>query len=271
LILLSYKRPHNIPVIVESALRAPSVGHIVVSNNNPDIDLRKYYDYKAHGSRITLLCHERRVRQGIRFELPARFPHEYYLSVDDDVLLLPEQIETVLGLLREDPRRIHGVFGESPANWPAVVHQILKILGEDPLVGYPFKTGYSAGGESCEVSHLTNAYAFSARHVARYVELCTALGITDLETFGNGEDLVLSHSGSLPPKVHDVGPVYQCLSAFSGIATWISEPDFFETRVSLCKRLNELSPDWDDFCGTAVVDQSSERATHRAWISRRRN
>ena len=68
-VVISYKRPANIPWVVRSFLRCDFVERVVVSNNNPEIDLRSYLG--TRDPRVELVEQAVPTRQGIRFTLAA--------------------------------------------------------------------------------------------------------------------------------------------------------------------------------------------------------
>jgi hypothetical protein len=59
----------------------------------------------------------------------------------------------------------------------------------------------------------------------------------------NGEDIVLSFSGSKIPLIHNVGAIWECASASSpGIALHQSRPHFYEERWRIFSALERLKP-----------------------------
>lgn len=226
-IVLSYRRPANIDLVVRSALKCRFVSKVVVSNNNPDHRARHLTS--AESERLVLIDQERPTRQGIRFTLAAAHDSEFYIAVDDDVFLSPKQLERLFTLLVADPSVPHGIGGEARKT-PAEQ--------ELPPSGYGFLTGVSGDRE---VDHLTRVYAFTREHLTTALGLFEQLGMGDLTRVGNGEDIVLSFSGRSRPRIHRVGKVAQCASfACEGIATFTSYAGFFAERAQLHDRLLEL-------------------------------
>lgn len=222
-VLLSYRRPANIPFLVESFLRCDFVGKVVVSNNNPEVDLAAALA-GLDDQRLELVEQPKPTRQGIRFALAeqnaGRF--EYFISPDDDRFLLPSQLRRLFAALVAEPAVPHGIEGEVRAaagDW------------ED----YPFKVGHAADGSA---DHLTGYYAFTRLHLRRALEIFDRLGWKKLDEVGNGEDIVLSFAGDGKPRIHDLGPILQCTSWYAaGIATWTTHADFFAQRRELHERL----------------------------------
>jgi MFS transporter, DHA3 family, macrolide efflux protein len=226
-VVLNYRRPANIDLIVRSALKCRFVDKVVVSNNNPDHRARDLTS--AQSERLVLIDQQRPTRQGIRFALAAAHDSEFYIAIDDDVFLSPKQLERLFMFLVADPSVPHGIGGE-----------VRKTRSERDLPprDYGFVTGVNGDRE---VDHLTRVYAFTREHLGIALGLFEQLGMEDLARVGNGEDIVLSFSGRSRPRIHRVGTVAQCASfACEGIATFTSYADFFAERAQLHDRLLAL-------------------------------
>jgi len=222
-ILLSYRRPENIEWIVRGYLKCDFVSRVMVSNNNPEVDLTRYL--RLRDPRLELIQQPVRTRQGMRFSLAAERGEEsrFFLSPDDDIFLYPRQIETLFRGLVAEPSVPHGIRGE-----------VRREKGLLP--NYPFDPTVTGDGA---VDHLTGYYAFTAEQARRCVELYGALGWDDPNAVANGEDIVLSFSGAGRPHIHDVGGFLQCTSWETMVATWRSHGNFFRERLHLHEVLRE--------------------------------
>ncbi|HZF12292.1 MAG TPA: hypothetical protein VFE33_26185 [Thermoanaerobaculia bacterium] len=222
-VLLSYRRPQNIEWLVRGYLRCDFVTRVIVSNNNPDVDLTRHL--RLDDPRIELIQQLVRTRQGMRFSLAAERGDEngYLLSPDDDIFLYPGQIETIFRGLVEEPAVPHGIRGE-------VRRQV------EHLPGYPFDPTVTGEGT---VDHLTGYYAFTAEQARRCVEIYGSLGWNDPNAVGNGEDIVLSFTGTGRPRIHEIGGFLQCTSWETMVATWRSHGNFFVERLRLHDHLRE--------------------------------
>jgi hypothetical protein len=220
-LLLSYARPANMDLLVRLALRTDAVQRVVVQNNNPSA--YRIADVVAlRDRRVELRDAPAPTRQGARFLLARAHPSAYYATVDDDVFLSPDQLTTAFEGLLRFPESTHGVRG--------------KIFVGSAYPPWPFRT--ARDGVEAEVDILNNVYLFTAAHLDEYFRLTRDLGIDDHGAFGNGEDIVLSFSGSRRPRISPVGPVVECASsALPGIATWASHPGFYEERWKLFSTL----------------------------------
>lgn len=222
-VLLSYRRPHNLDGLVRAMLRCDGCQAVIVSNNNPQVDLRRWIS--VTDPRLRIIEQDRRRYPGIRMTVARAAPAPRYLMVDDDVLLHAEQMQGLMDLLCAEPEVPHGVNGErrDPARSP-----------------YPYRLDQGSDGAA---DHLTNVYAITDRHLARYFELTERLGIEDPADLANGEDIILSVSGSGRPLVHDLGPLLRCASTPDRvIATCKSRNRFFEERLAVIDALNGMAP-----------------------------
>lgn len=225
IVLLSYRRPANIPLLVESFLRCDFVGHVVVSNNNPEVDLSGPLA-AFNDPRLELIQQTKATKQGIRFELAQRHAgrFEYFFSPDDDRFLLPSQLRQLFAALVAEPEVPHGIEGE-----------VRAVRGD--WDDYPFRVGAVDDGRA---DHLTGYYAFTRLHLRRALETFESLGWKELDKVGNGEDIVLSFAGDGRPRIHDLGKILECESwSLAGVATWQTHEGFFEQRKDLHDRLQE--------------------------------
>ncbi|WP_257458782.1 glycosyltransferase family 2 protein [Archangium lipolyticum] len=224
-VLLSYRRVRNIEPMVNSLLRADFVGRVLVSNNNPAYRISDWV--RVRDERLHLVDQSERRYAGIRFELARGEQGEYFASIDDDTFLSPEQLRQLFTMLVTDPSTPHGIQGELYKGRP----------------GEPTNDDWRPGlvGER-RVDAINRVYFFTREHLEELYRLAGLLGL-NVPTLANGEDLLLSACGRLRPRVHDVGPVAQCLSAHRlGVATWRTRQDFFQERTDLLLRLRQLKP-----------------------------
>lgn len=229
-ILLSFRRVRNMGPIVEALLRADFVERIVVSNNNPEVRIADWI--RLRDERLRLIDQPRQTAPGIRFELARQEPGRFFLSIDDDVLLSPEQVKRLFLALIARPEAPHGIQGED-------------YVGESKQTFPPYWRVDRRDYEG-QVDNLNTVYAFTREHLAEMERLAGLLGLdrAAMAEMGNGEDLLVSASGAERPYIHDVGPVALCLSSHRiGVATWASRPGFFTERKELFLKLRALRPD----------------------------
>lgn len=215
-ISLSYARPQNIQRIVDTILQAQSCGRLLLSNNNPDIDIRAHLDRATE--RLTVLQQTEHWPAVKRFCLAREEAGDYFVCIDDDLFLTVEQIDGLVARLIAEPAVPHGI-------WGANVRFRRNAQGGDVVL-------LQGGLRNIEapVRIINRTYAFTAAHVQRFFELLALLGIEDPRALGPADDIVLSFSGTGAPLVHDLGPLEDCPTAdLPGVAVW-QEPGFFDRR-----------------------------------------
>ncbi len=220
-IILSYARPQNIQRMLDAIVNARSCGRIILSNNNPEINILNYIDPSPEVLEV--------VQQTERWEPVKRWciarecGGEYFVCIDDDLFLTSKQIDMLVDQIVAEPRVPHGVWGE-------------KITVE----GGGFKLERGLFNYSGEVDVLNRAYAFTRSHVRRIFDLMAYLGVEDPRTLGRGDDILLSFSGTGRPQCHDLGPLENCpTSNQKGIALW-REEGFYQERLKKFQRLHRL-------------------------------
>lgn len=223
IILLAWKRMHNMEPIVRSLLRADFVERIIVSNNNPEYRIADWISLRDE--RLHLVDQPKATAPGIRFEIARSEPGAYFMSIDDDIFLYPEQVKRLFQALLERPGAVHGTQGE---------RYVGEAGGErigDQLIHFGWQVNIRQREEQVDV--LNTVYTFSREHVTRLYERAEQLGI-EVPELANGEDILLSASGTERPWVHDVGPVAECISYCRyGVSTWRTRRHFFKERTEL--------------------------------------
>jgi hypothetical protein len=225
-ILLSYARPQNMQRILNAVLGARSCAKIVLSNNNPEIDILDYVDPSP--ARLTI------VQQAVRWPAVKRFciardsGDAYFVCIDDDLFLTVQQIDALVERLAENPSVPHGV-------WGANVEFGTDTQGRGTVL---LQGGLRNMSEPVRI--LNRVYAFTGGHVRRFFELLASLGIEDPRALGPADDILLSHSGAGLPLCHDLGALEECpTSDQEGIALW-KEPGFLEARIAKIVQLRRL-------------------------------
>ena len=99
-IVQSFARPQNIELIVKLALRCRFVDSVIVSNNNPEVDLKQWVRIKD--SRYTLISQNQKMPCGTRFDIAKGLPHRHFICIDDDVFLRPCQIMALYSSLLDN-------------------------------------------------------------------------------------------------------------------------------------------------------------------------
>ena len=219
-IVLSYKRPQNIERLVLPYIASTLIDRIVISNNNPDLDLLGWLGSVRDVPKVDLVQQPRRSLPGKRFEIALTEPFDTFLCPDDDLFLTTAQIDALLGALRHEPNRVHGVYGE--------IHS---------FVNGSMQLGGGIHGIECELDILNRCYAFTRDHLLQMSALARELGYQSVGDTLFVDDMLLSYCGDGPPICHDLGPLDSCeTSETPGIATF-RESGFDQARMALWLRL----------------------------------
>jgi glycosyltransferase involved in cell wall biosynthesis len=211
-ILLAYheKRMRNIQPLVRSALKCTFVEKVIVSNNNPRLHIRDWV--QCESPRVILIDQPVSRGTGYRWNLIQSDSSDYFLAIDDDVLLFPGQMARLIRQLAAQPEVPHGLAGHSPA-------------------------GYIQSRET-EVDSLFQVYAVTQRHVKIYFEHLQAIRALDPLAADSveilGDYLVISSVSPRRPMIHAVGLILRCPTASQqGVA--IHTRSDFQTRLAAIK------------------------------------
>lgn len=222
-ILLNYKRVRNLEPMVRSLLRCDFVEKILVSNNNPVYRIADWI--RLRDERLRLTDQPRETVSSIRFRIACEEPGPWFLAIDDDVFLYPQQVKRLFEELIARPSAPHGIQGEN-------------FVGEGTpgtFLGWKVNIHHYEG----QVDDINTCYAFTREHALEADRLARCLGL-DLANIHFGSDVILSASGRERPFIHHVGKVLHCLSQHrQGVATWTMQ-GFFPRRVQLFRALREL-------------------------------
>jgi len=221
-ILLSYKRPQNIERILKNLIATSSISHVVLSNNNPAIDIKRWFDVDKYP--IEFIQQASASVCAKRFEIALELPYDYFMCPDDDLFLNVEQLETLLGYAQCDKSRVHGMFGQ------------IKSFQQGQV-------GFFSGiqGLTCEVDILNRIYCFSREQLLKMVELAKLIGLNSVGDALHIDDLLLSFCGKGRPVCHDLGSFEDCpTSEEAGVATY-TETGFDATRLTAYRRLAEIT------------------------------
>ncbi|MEM9102699.1 MAG: hypothetical protein AAGB12_10280 [Pseudomonadota bacterium] len=222
-ILLSYKRPQNMNALLADLCELDEVVHIILSNNNPDIDIRTWIDKEyLNDSKIEIINQSQREHCVKRFELANNSPFDFFICPDDDLFLSKRQYQQVFHQFALSPDKVHGVRGQI-----AMFHRGQSVL----------KSGLS--GIDTELDILNCFYAFTRQHITKYFQLMQSNGITDINALEFVDDIYLSFCGEGLPRCINVGELKFCESQDEvGIATW-RETGFDAKRLAVYANLKQ--------------------------------
>jgi hypothetical protein len=224
-VLLSHNRPQNMALLVQGALRNRFVSKVIVSNSNPQVKITDWVPLKD--PRLIMVDETTPTQPGHRLVLAKQTGAEYVLSIDDDIFLAPTQWKKLFEHLLEDQRCPHGIVGD------------LYCPQMEDSNGLLFD---HVSGRDMEVDVLTGVYAFTCDHLNRVFELAARIGVSDLSQLRNGEDILLSFSGTTRPHIHAVKPALLCASGcLPGVALWKSDDGFWDERIRMFRKVRDAS------------------------------
>lgn len=230
-ILPVYRRPWTLLPTVRAIVQCPFVARIIVTLDGGGD--RSCWKGLPDDPRLVLREEPRRCGQGRRYIYAAREGMPYVLSMDDDVLLTPQQIRALFLSLMDDPSVLHGIVGQN-----------VRSGGQYPIHADAFQNHIERYDGPCDM--LNRVYAFTIAHAREFLRLLPLLGIRDPTDFPRMrfiEDVVASFCGQRRPRCHDLGSFLSCpTAALRGIATF-QEERFWEEhwrvfwRLKMCKPL----------------------------------
>lgn len=109
-VLLSWKRPKNIPIILRSLYHSENIDEIILWNNNPKIQLK----YK--NKKLLIINSPKNFGTLARWCIGIQAKNKNILFLDDDLVLDPKQIKTLYSSYSTDTNRIYGCFGRNLEN-----------------------------------------------------------------------------------------------------------------------------------------------------------
>lgn len=221
-ILLSFKRVRNLDPIARSLACLDCVNRIVVCNNNPAYRMADWISLRD--PRLSLRDQAVETYCGIRFQIARRESSEYFLAVDDDVFLQPEQAQALFEALLASPDRVHGIRGQ--------------VFPAGPVRG----GGKAVERRDADVDVLNQVYAFTRRHVEELFRIAAAIGESVADCIA--DDMLVSFAGEAKPRCHEFGKVLRCLSARRvGLASYRTLPDFQPRRARILEALRGIKPE----------------------------
>ena len=178
-VLLSWKRAHNLPLLVRELRQIPQIGEVLVWNNNPAqrLDLPGATVIEAPRN---FTCLPRYCLVPL-----ARFDHIWFQ--DDDLLIRPRQFAALLAAYAKDPSRIYGCRGrnlrEGKYVFADAYGEVDIVLGQTMMFHRRLlREAFAALGELPPPT-MDDDIAFSLscrrRHLAVNVEPIEDLGMSD--------------------------------------------------------------------------------------------
>jgi hypothetical protein len=223
-ILLTYyhlSRMNYIESQVRNFLKCTFVDKIVITNHNPDIKIEEKVNIKDD----RLICLNQNVRRGngYRWRVANTIDAEYFVVIDDDIQLFPEQLKKLFQYLLAEPMVPHGHSGQ--------LH-----LPDDKFEFHE--------RENMEVDYLCELYAVTRDHVKRYSEIEQIIFEEDktlyeyVERFA--DHIVISQTAAQSPKIHEVTTLLRNDTFKTpGVATH-KDAQFEEGVLQVCRAVKRI-------------------------------
>lgn len=230
-VVASYLRPHNINTILATLIKCKFVRKIVLSNHNPDVAIEDYID--CQDDRIQVLNSNDRKYCGYRFKIANSLPAEYFIILDDDVFMFPEQVRTLFSHLVNDPAAPHGFHG------------ILYVRSKN-----------NKGNGRCRhiarreavVDVLHQGYAVTHSHIEQMIRIAKSISESQPDGIGDplryADDILISLSGRDKARIHKFAPILMCPTALQAKVSVCRQPGFDQKRGAL---LSYLAKKMDHF------------------------
>jgi hypothetical protein len=223
IILTNFKRPQNLPRLVEICLGSKYAGAIIVIDNAPDDSLRATLDFSS--GRVDYRPNFANLGAGHRFTVAARMSEPLVVAIDDDLFPTVGQIDTLIERARADPGRLHGIWGERLTRKDGHPHFANAIYGQDR-----------------DIDIVNRVYVFDPLQAAKANALRRRIGFANWLDAIPTDDVLLSFASDRKPRMHDLGPIEDCpTSGAEGIAQWRHE-NFIHRRWQVVAKLSRIRP-----------------------------
>jgi len=178
-VLLSWRRPENLPSIVCSLRKNPLVKEVLIWNNNPEITLK--------GDQAIIINSGHNFMPFVRYCLVPLTRHPLVWFQDDDLLISSEQLDAIISAYSMAPHRIYGCRGRNLVQGryaPAIVYgECDIILGQTMLFNKHLLYGVAPALNALAPMERGDDIAFSLlcdrKHFAGNVEPLIDLGEHD--------------------------------------------------------------------------------------------
>jgi hypothetical protein len=212
---------NHIDSVARNYLRCEFVEKIVVANHNPSIHIEE--KARIRDGRLIYINQDVRRGNGYRWRVANTIDAEFFIVIDDDVLLFPSQLKNLFEHLISDPQMPHGYAGQ--------------IHHSNDEFEYRER-------EEGQVDYLCELYAVAKSHVSRYSEIERLLLEQDktlvdfVERFA--DHVVISQTAVRNPRIHKVGRLLRSDTFKTpGIATHKDEK-FEEGVIKVCRAVKRI-------------------------------
>ena len=217
IILASYyeKRARNLEPLVRILLKCNFVEKIILSNQNPELPIERWV--KSKNNRFVIINQPVKCECGFRWTVASKEDADYFIIIDDDILIKPKQLSVLFLKLIDQPEIPHGLAG---------------FLKDDHKIY-----------QESDIDTLCNIYAVSKDHVRLYLKFSSELakdGSITNEMIGISDDIIISKTGNAKAKIHDAGFLLECKSFYANDVALHKSPDFFKNRPIVTEALKKI-------------------------------
>ena len=217
-VLLVHRRQWNADLQVRLALQSPAIGRVVVSNDNPELDVHDVV--RARSPRLVLRNDAGR-NQTRRFAVAAEDGADRFFLLDDDIFVSSEAITSMCARFEQDMSTPAGIWGQ-------------RLIGE--------AWEHAIQGDRERVDVLNRGYLCTRDQAERVFELTAALGWSEEKTFRSVpcDDVLLSFTGDGPPRVIAADYI-DCVSHSEADISSFRQAGFHDARVTAIHELRQLT------------------------------
>ena len=222
-ILTNFKRPQNLPRLVDICLSSKYAGQVIVIDNAPDDSLGNSLDLSSR--RVVYKPNFDNLGAGYRFTVAARMQVPLVVAIDDDLFPTVEQIDRLIEAARKDPGRLHGIWGE-------------RLTEKD---NHPHFAN-AIHNQNRDLDIINRVYVFDPEQAKVARTLMRRTGFKNWLDAIPSDDVFLSFASDRKPRLHDLGPIEDCpTSGAAGIAQWRHD-NFIQRRWQVVAMLSRLRP-----------------------------
>lgn len=226
-VVASFARPENLQIIIDALVKCLFIDTIVVTNHNPDVKMEDYV--RAPCGRVNILNSPTRRPPGYRFEVAVRSSGQYFVILDDDIFMFPEQLRWLFQYLMDNPSVPHGFHG---------TRYVADADSKEQI------NMYHVARREDWVDILHQGYAVTRIHIERMMALTQSIvsahDYDDHHPDSFADDILISHGGTGKARVHNLWPIITCSSALESPIAVSCQQDFGKKREKIYRYVKKI-------------------------------